>query len=312
MKTTTLILTLMCFVLLCSCSQEENERNSKVQLSSHQNLSESLETLNTNLRNSIMVTRGKNPEQHKKDTVKVDVVDADIAGAVAGGMAGLYADIPHLGAKALVTLVTTVVGAGVASVTAGAHNGYVVSGNGNNSNATIDEMTDCPNSMNQLCSINDEMVEMMQASSELSMPAQYSQALKVGIMHNLLLENFKNNMVVKNLNERTLADNKMKVFNGRERLLKEVIYDCKLYKSRLQELSKTTNIGLVTKSFLSIYNECISCGDKKSALQTIQSYTDFIVKSEDLKDEERKCLLSSLSVAWYSFIYWETQSREIN
>ena len=294
--------------LVMSCSDMDNNKEPMV-TKNEVGIKEDLADLNLRILKNVIRTRGEKPEQQKKDTVKVSVVDADIYGCIAGGTAGLFVKTPDPRVKAACAFVGALIGGAVASITAAAQSQYVVFGSAKSSKKNLANVLKFSNTMAQLSMIDSCMVDSFCSHADLEIPAKYAKALKVGIMHNMMLDNYKKNAIVTEFNAMNVPFSELQTCKEFQLCYQSIIDGSLKWKEETKS-EELDNVALVANSFASIYNDFVADNDKQNALNVIQAYIHFIDKRDDLDMREKEGLVEALSVAWYSFNYWTASWHE--
>lgn len=283
-------------IIIASCSKSDDLQYGQQSLASEQDMSEALMNLNSTIVRSLSFTRGDKPEK-QKDTVKVNVVEADFYGALVGAYAGWKAKNPNPLVWATITVGAIAIGAACASIAAAAQNGYVVF-NGNNENCDIlNEWVSLPNSMTIFKELDSSETTIMYNKDKLSMPQKYFDAQKIGIMHNAILERMPNKVTVKEYNKNIFSQSEIALLNENKSVLQEIISNSRNWKEAIMQ-TDSSNIIKIANSFMSVYGSCIENKDKYEALQTLYAYIDFVDKRNDLNENEKECILIGLNVAW--------------
>ena len=141
----------------------------------------------------------------------------------------------------------------------------------------------------------------------LQIPKEYNRPIEAGVEHNLMLSLLREESSALSRHVNKLSDLELAVTESPEfqKAYNDCIQRAKAITFTPKPAGKDDLGQKVMNLFLNVYTEYPQ--DQADVNEIINKYISVIEKSSELSKEEKELIYSSLSVAAYSFKYWENE-----
>lgn len=141
----------------------------------------------------------------------------------------------------------------------------------------------------------------------LQIPKEYNRPIEAGVEHNLMLSLLREESSALSSHVNKLSDLELSITESSEfqKAYNDCVQRAKAITFTPKRASKDDLGQKVMNLFLNVYTEYPQ--DQADVNEIINKYISVIEKSSELSTEEKDLIYSSLSVAAYSFKYWENE-----